>query len=270
MTCGLVPTRCEGETGVMITEPSSYADADLVTVVTVPSPFVVTMVVVGITAGARGTTTEAWCTGTATTGTVVPGTGFAGGTTTISVEPWIRYPAASAEPTTMPSTTASGNVMIEPAADARSVKIPGRWTMMVCCAWTHAQIMVQRMRARNIFFIMGIPFCFFCSDKFIMYLQFWNISSKNDERHNLTHWRKQTVWKSIKKRVCIQPLFYRCRLPIEEKSAKTIGKYLSYIGTIRNPNRQLLFRIENPSSRTLKKKGGRFTCHTHRIRRAVP
>ena len=44
-----VPTRCEGETGVKITEPSSYADADLVTVVTVPSPCVVMIVVDGCT-----------------------------------------------------------------------------------------------------------------------------------------------------------------------------------------------------------------------------
>lgn len=88
------------------------------------------------------------------TQTVAAGTAVAGGTTTISVEPCIRDPAASAVPTTTPSTTASGNVMIAPAADARSVKMPGRWTMMVCCAWTTVQIMMQRVRARSIFFIM--------------------------------------------------------------------------------------------------------------------
>lgn len=63
---------------------------------------------------------------------VVDGTGIAttGGVTTICVEPWIREAAASAVPTTTPSTTASGNVMIAPAADARSVKMPGRWIKM--------------------------------------------------------------------------------------------------------------------------------------------
>jgi hypothetical protein len=71
-----------------------------------------------------------------------------------SVELWNTEPTASAVPTTTPSTTANGNDTIVPAADASSVKMPGRWTMTVCCAWTHVQIMMQRVRAKSIFFIM--------------------------------------------------------------------------------------------------------------------
>ena len=44
------------------------------------------------------------------------------GATTIGVEPWKSEPAASTEPTTMPSTAASGRAMSALAADVRSVK----------------------------------------------------------------------------------------------------------------------------------------------------
>ena len=82
------------------------------------------------------------------------GTGVADCTTMTSVEPWSNEPTASAVPTTTPSAKANGRDKIVPVAVAMSVKMPGRWTMMVCCAWTAVQIMMQRVRARSIFFIM--------------------------------------------------------------------------------------------------------------------
>ena len=64
-----------------MTGPSSYEDACRVMVVTVPSPCVVTMVVVGIADGAQWAITGA---GATTTGAEI---GVADGTTMISVEP---------------------------------------------------------------------------------------------------------------------------------------------------------------------------------------
>ena len=109
------------------------------------------MVVVGIAAGTRGTTSGAEGLTGPGTQTVMPGTGFAGGVTTICVEPWIKEPAASAVPTTMPSVTANGNAMIAPAADARSVKTPGRWITTVCCACAAVKAKRPMMRVRMFF-----------------------------------------------------------------------------------------------------------------------
>ena len=81
-------------------------------------------------------------------------TGVADGTTMISVEPRISEPAASAVPTTMPSTTAIGNVTIAPAADARSVKTPGCWMTTVCCACAAVKAKRPTVRVRMIFFMV--------------------------------------------------------------------------------------------------------------------
>ena len=82
------------------------------------------------------------------------GTGVANCTTMTSVEPWSNEPTASAVPTTTPSAKANGRDKIVPVAVVMSVMIPGCWTMTVCCAWTPVQIMMQRVRAKSVFFII--------------------------------------------------------------------------------------------------------------------